>query len=132
MFFLGGMKLLSDYEKLFILCIKGHFSSYEQPEKVIIGKALMSPPELISSQNLENYAIRLFEKLVHLGMIEGATENPFKWMIEEMLQSVNLLNKPTLYEWLRGKIQYANLSEEKFSEFEIKRLTKQMHNISLH
>lgn len=114
--------MLSDYEKLFILCTKGHFSHIEQAERVIVGKQLMIPYNLISTQNLENYAIRLFEKLVHLGMIEGTSKDPFKWMIKEMLESVNLINKPTLYKWLQGKIQDANLTGKDFSEFEIVRL----------
>ena len=77
------------YEKYFILFTKGHFSKYVEPEKVIVGKALMTYPEQVTKNNLLIYATGIFEKLIRYDCIEGVDSDPFKWIIKEMRQIDN-------------------------------------------
>ena len=96
-------------EKQFILWTKGYFTQYHEPEKVIIGDALHLYPEQVEPYNMTNYAIKVFDKLMQSGRIDGACDDPIQWMVNEMRQITRRLEPPTLYEFLIAHIQDSNV-----------------------
>ena len=92
------------HQKHFILWTKGHFDNYVEPEKVIVGEALMMYPEQVDQHNLLHYAIGVFDKLMRYDCIEGVNGEPFAWIINEMRQIGNRHKAPTLYEFLISHI----------------------------
>ena len=103
--------LLTPGQKYFILYTKGCFSNYKDPEKVIIGQALLMYPEQVNHHNLVNFAIRTFDVLLKSGAIDMNGRDVHTWYVEEMYQLVNRLTPPTLYEWLIENIQWSNVPD---------------------
>lgn len=96
--------MLTEYQKYYILWTKGHFNHYKEPERIIIGEALMLGKDLITDGHITNYAINIFDKLMTQEAIEGVGTDKYAWMLNEMREIGHRHKAPTLLEWVNTKI----------------------------
>ncbi|MFY0516435.1 hypothetical protein ACOMCU_01200 [Lysinibacillus sp. UGB7] len=99
--------MLTNNEKLVILCLKGHFSKYENPLIVIMAEIYLLEHKDVTKRLIQSNLANLFKKLYRLKAIEMNYEESVEWLLEEMMDiGSRPLASQSIYNWLYFKVQH--------------------------
>lgn len=99
--------MLTNNEKLVILCLKNHFGKYENPLTVIMSEIYALEHKDVTKRLIQSNLANLFKKLYRLKAIEMNYEESVEWLLDEMMDiSSRPLASKSIHDWLYFKVQH--------------------------